>query len=173
MANPPPQSGPQNWTLDALFLLPYSRIKYYQKLYGRLLKNSAPGKSTDKKLVEAVGKLERLLTVVEERSSIRLSGPSQTIETTDEVVIDTREQAEEIPKPVDQTESSRGVGTNGRTPSAETVRLREEFDVRTSVESSTRGSSLSSGCVLFIYHIDGESLLKDFFLANGLLETQR
>ncbi|KAI5124637.1 hypothetical protein M0805_004246 [Coniferiporia weirii] len=143
--NPPPQPGPQNWTLDALFLLPYSRIKYYQKLYGRLLKNSAPGKSTDKKLIEAVGKLERLLAVVEERSSIPLSGPSLAIETTDEVVIDTREKAEEIQKPVDQTESLERVSANGRTPSEETIRLREEFDVRTSVESSARGSSLSSG----------------------------
>lgn len=26
------------WTLDGLFLLPYARLKYYKKLYSRLLK---------------------------------------------------------------------------------------------------------------------------------------
>ena len=87
-ANPPPHSP--LWTLDSLFSLPHARIKYYLKLYGRLLKTSTPGKSTDKKLYEAVETLESLLSVIEDRRSVRLPGPSQTFESHDEVVIDTR-----------------------------------------------------------------------------------
>ena len=38
---PPPSSSPSGeWTLDALFLLPYNRLRYYKKLYARLLKRS-------------------------------------------------------------------------------------------------------------------------------------
>ncbi|THH10162.1 hypothetical protein EW145_g1527 [Phellinidium pouzarii] len=142
-SNPPHQSGFQHWSLDILFSLPRIRIKYYQKLYGRLLKSSAPGKSTDKKLVEAVGKLERLLAIVEERSSIPLPGPLQVIESTDEVVIDTREIDKERQRQ-DQNEPPE-TSANGRILSKETIWHQEEQPIRTSVESSTRGSTLSSG----------------------------
>jgi len=35
---PPASSASGDWTLDALFLLPYNRLRYYKKLYARLLK---------------------------------------------------------------------------------------------------------------------------------------
>lgn len=40
---PAPGVGDANgrWTLDALFALPFARLKYYKKLYARLLKRSA------------------------------------------------------------------------------------------------------------------------------------
>jgi hypothetical protein len=97
-SNPPPlppsaqasPSEPPLWTLDGLFLLPHGRLKYYRKLYGRLLKSTAPGRSDHKLLVGAMEKLERLLATVEERFSARLQS-SPPIETEDEVVVDMRD----------------------------------------------------------------------------------
>ena len=96
-SNPPPltsssQAHPSEsplWSLDSLFLLPHGRLKYYKKLYGRLLKSTAPGRSDHKLLVGAMEKLERLLATVEGRFSIRLQS-SPTVETQDEVVVDMR-----------------------------------------------------------------------------------
>lgn len=36
---PSPQGG---WTLDSFFILPYQRLRYYKKLYARLLKRYVP-----------------------------------------------------------------------------------------------------------------------------------
>ncbi|TFK77011.1 hypothetical protein BDN72DRAFT_830181 [Pluteus cervinus] len=93
--NPPPSSivasDPPMWTLDTLFLLPRSRLKYYKKLYGRLLKNTAPGKSDHPLLVRAIETLERLLETLDGRSTVLVSDiaipPPQT---EDEVVVDMR-----------------------------------------------------------------------------------
>lgn len=57
------------WTLDALFALPQSRLKYYKKLYSRLLKSTQPGRSDHRLLVGANEKLDELL----ERSKRRIS----------------------------------------------------------------------------------------------------
>jgi len=83
-------SEPPLWTLDGLFLLPHGRLKYYKKLYGRLLKSTAPGRSDHKLLVGAMEKLERLLATVEGRFNVRLQ-PFPPIETEDEVVVDIRD----------------------------------------------------------------------------------
>ena len=73
---PPPSSGPPEWTLDALFALPRSRIRYYQKLYNRLAKSSQPGKNADK-LQEAVQKLATMLKKMDDRSNVSLPGSSK------------------------------------------------------------------------------------------------
>ncbi|PWY99769.1 hypothetical protein BCV70DRAFT_145112, partial [Testicularia cyperi] len=57
------------WTLDALFALPHIRLKYYKKLYSRLLKSTQPGRSDHRLLVGANHKLDDLL----ERSKRRLA----------------------------------------------------------------------------------------------------
>lgn len=146
---PPPSNGPGRWTLDALFALPRSRIKYYQKLYGRLLKSSPPGKSTDKLLVEAVGKLEQLMRLADERSTIALPNPAAAIETTDEVVVDLRgassDASAETVKYQDVEKPGSVVSEMDRTRSEEAVRPQVEQVFRTSTGSSVRGSSLSSG----------------------------
>lgn len=93
-SNPPPfspsshghPSEPPLWTLDSLFLLPHGRLKYYKKLYGRLLKSTAPGRSDHKLLIGAMDKLERLLATVEGRFNVRLQS-SSPIETEDEIVV--------------------------------------------------------------------------------------
>ncbi|KAG6888678.1 hypothetical protein C0995_006668 [Termitomyces sp. Mi166 len=107
-SNPPPSSviasnanNSPTWTLDALFLLPKARLKYYKKLYGRLLKSTAPGKSDHKLLIGALETLDLLLTTLESRSSIRVeeydttspTPPRPNGEPTEEVVIDLRTQS--------------------------------------------------------------------------------
>lgn len=132
--SPPPHST--FWTLDALFSLPQVRIKYYLKLYGRLLKNSTPGKSTDKKLYEAVGKLENLLSISESRKDVQLPSPSQAFESQDEVVIDTRALENDV-KQMDLDNSHE----RGRSEAT----VRPEFrDSGGSVTSSAPASSSSS-----------------------------
>ena len=95
-ATPPPPlaSGePAIWALDQLFLLPKARLKYYKKLYGRLLKGTQPGRSDHKLLLAAAEKLERLLATVESRSTVLAGdGPRAPppLRTEDEVVVDMR-----------------------------------------------------------------------------------
>lgn len=103
-SNPPPlphsapmhPSEPPIWTLDELFILPKGRIKYYRKLYSRLLKSTSPGKSDHRMLMGALDKLDKLLVTLESRADVRVSGSTPKkeapppIETEDEVVIDLR-----------------------------------------------------------------------------------
>jgi hypothetical protein len=89
---PPPDTDV--WTLDALFLLPKGRLKYYRKLYGRLLKSTTEGRSDHRLLVSAVERLDQLQQLLEERAELHVGSisaapaPAPPIETVDEVVID-------------------------------------------------------------------------------------
>ncbi|KAI0321365.1 Dbl homology domain-containing protein [Amylostereum chailletii] len=136
VSNPPPlpshadphTSEPPLWTLDDLFILPKGRLKYYKKLYGRLLKATQPGKSDYKLLLGASDKLEKLLAMVDTRSKITPSGlppppPKTHMATEDEVVVDFRTQRD--------SSKLQSPTTNEGTTSSET--------------SSARGSGLSSG----------------------------
>lgn len=66
-----PDAG--EWTLDALFALPWARLRYYKKLYTRLLKSTTPGRSDHRLLTRANERLEALLAQVEERSAVRVA----------------------------------------------------------------------------------------------------
>ncbi|OCF59079.1 hypothetical protein L486_03578 [Kwoniella mangroviensis CBS 10435] len=55
------------WSLDALFILPYTRLRYYKKLYSRLLRSTKEGRSDHKLLVVANQRLEDLVNIVESR----------------------------------------------------------------------------------------------------------
>ncbi|KAF9460804.1 hypothetical protein BDZ94DRAFT_1168832 [Collybia nuda] len=106
-STPPPVSAiasnssyPPSWTLDDLFLLPKARLKYYKKLYGRLLKGSAPGRSDHRLLLGALDTLDALLDTLENRSTVivgSVTSPTPLahthLETEDEVVIDLRTQS--------------------------------------------------------------------------------
>ncbi|KAJ3750266.1 hypothetical protein DFH05DRAFT_1466655 [Lentinula detonsa] len=124
-SNPPP-SGDERWTIDTLFLLPKARLKYYKKLYGRLLKSTAPGRSDHKLLVGAVDRLDRLLDTLEQRESIRVGFPDDSPapqysahELEDEVVLDMRTQSMRsepdrpiLPRRVSEVEPTSGSGSN-------------------------------------------------------------
>ncbi|KAH8835154.1 hypothetical protein DL96DRAFT_1702156 [Flagelloscypha sp. PMI_526] len=131
---PPPNSDSGPWTLDSLFLLPKTRLKYYRKLYSRLLKSTSPGRNDHKLLAAAVEKLEFLLDTLDSRADIRVgeSGrPSSTNPTPrpaeDEVVIDLRTQSV-IAK------------TNNNLGPVPPPKRTSDFE---SESSSARGSSLS------------------------------
>ena len=55
------------WTVDALFLLPYSRLRYYNRLYDKLLMSATEGRSDHRMLQHATAKLGRILALIEER----------------------------------------------------------------------------------------------------------
>lgn len=57
----------QLWTLDQLFALPQTRLKYYKKLYARLLKSTQTGRSDHRLLVGANEKLDELLQRAKKR----------------------------------------------------------------------------------------------------------
>lgn len=63
----PPTPPLQRWSLDALFLLPYTRLRYYRKLYSRLLQNTVEGRSDHRLLDAGVQRLEALVGDVEGR----------------------------------------------------------------------------------------------------------
>nr|XP_019008746.1 uncharacterized protein I206_06428 [Kwoniella pini CBS 10737]OCF47527.1 hypothetical protein I206_06428 [Kwoniella pini CBS 10737] len=61
------------WSLDALFILPYTRLRYYRKLYARLLRSTKEGRSDHKLLVVANERLEGLVSQVESRLEMDVS----------------------------------------------------------------------------------------------------
>jgi hypothetical protein len=146
---PPPNSDSGPWTLDSLFLLPKTRLKYYRKLYSRLLKSTSPGRNDHKLLAAAVEKLEFLLDTLDSRADIRVgeSGrPSSTNPTPrpaeDEVVIDLRTQSV-IAK------------TNNNLGPVPPPKRTSDFE---SESSSARGSSLSETYVPYIFSLEAGNL---------------
>ena len=126
----------QIWTLDELFLLPMGRLKYFKRLYGRLLKGTQPGRSDHKLLAEAAEKLEKLLAILDARAMVLAGSSSPTDPVAeDEVVLDLRSPTE--------ISKVRGLPPIETTTGSET--------------SSARGSSLSSACVP-IYMMMGSCL---------------
>ncbi|KAF9270305.1 hypothetical protein L218DRAFT_952463 [Marasmius fiardii PR-910] len=110
VANPPPKSNNTEsalWTLDDLFLLPKGRLKYYKKLYSRLLKSTQAGRSDHRLLVEALEKLEKLLVVLDEREGIKVQSPPGSpklalpvFQPAEEVAIDGRAERDESELPL-------------------------------------------------------------------------
>ena len=128
----PPTSGSPYWTIDALFLLPRDRIKYYLKLYGRLLKNANPGRGGDRLLTAAVDTLERLTNSLNARlhtspdDALQLSTESK-ISTEDDVVVDLRDRS--------------GVARKASQDSQSTVKLPSEDVSRGSIASGSSSQS--------------------------------
>lgn len=87
--NPPPSSDSSLWTLDGLFFLPRMRLKYYQKLYNRLLKNT-----DNRLLIDAVDTLNMLIATLDSRQTIQVGDQNLAIsvppalDREDEVVVD-------------------------------------------------------------------------------------
>jgi hypothetical protein len=67
---------PQEWSLDKLFGAPQKRLAYYKKLYSRLLKTTAPGRSDHRLLVGANETLDRLIATCEERRNNLIGDPN-------------------------------------------------------------------------------------------------
>lgn len=72
-ASSPPIPHPTQWSLDALFILPYARLRYYRKLYARLLRSTKEGRSDHRLLVVANQRLGTLVSEVEARLEVDVS----------------------------------------------------------------------------------------------------
>ncbi len=71
ISHPPPTSSQSSrWTIDSLFLLPYIRLRYYKKLYARLLRSTKEGKSDHRMLLVANDRLDKLIEQVESRLGV-------------------------------------------------------------------------------------------------------
>lgn len=125
-SNPPPlpaaspehPSEPPLWTLDDLFLLPKGRLRYYRKLYSRLLKSTTPGRSDHRLLTTALEKLDALVSTLDERSRVKVWGegppPSPHAAEPEEVVIDFREEEQSLPSTPAIHRDSGSTGTDSR-----------------------------------------------------------
>jgi hypothetical protein len=73
----PPTPPLQQWSLDALFLLPYTRLRYYRKLYARLLRSTKEGRSDHRLLVVANQRLEGLVNQTQSRLEVDVTDEDQ------------------------------------------------------------------------------------------------
>jgi hypothetical protein len=73
----PPTPPLTQWTLDALFLLPYTRLRYYRKLYARLLRSTKEGRSDHRLLVVANQRLDGLVYQSESRLEMDVADEEQ------------------------------------------------------------------------------------------------
>lgn len=69
----PPTPPLDKWSLDALFILPYTRLRYYRKLYARLLRSTKEGRSDHRLLLVANQRLEALVSECEARLDVDVS----------------------------------------------------------------------------------------------------
>ncbi|KAF8922455.1 hypothetical protein CPB85DRAFT_1547938 [Mucidula mucida] len=149
---PPPTSlitSPDTpvWTLDALFLLPKLRLRYYKRLYTRLLKNAQPGRPDYNLLVGALDKLDSLLETIESRGKIKV-GPVESPKSDapvlgeDEVVVDLRTQRESTGEALPPNRSSDIDVTHSESSSARgSSVMGERLSRETATTSVSRGSS--------------------------------
>ncbi|KAJ7070956.1 hypothetical protein C8F01DRAFT_1314780, partial [Mycena amicta] len=127
-----PDAEVPTWTLDGLFLLPKARLKYYRKLYARLLKSTTPGRSDHRLLVGALDKLDKLLDTLESREQIRVGASQGPPELT-------------VLQPDDEAPPAESPSVSPRTTMNGLARSSDLDGHGGSETSSARGSSLSSG----------------------------
>ncbi|KAL0580366.1 hypothetical protein V5O48_001611 [Marasmius crinis-equi] len=148
-ANPPPTSDSSLWTLDELFLLPKGRLKYYRKLYTRLLKSTQAGRSDHRLLVDALEKLEKLLKILDERENVTVESPPTSAkplpsvsEPDDEVVMDPQVDHDlPTPSPVHRSNSDAAVTSEGSSIRESEGSGFERMSQNAPSSSTSRGSS--------------------------------
>ncbi|RXK37597.1 hypothetical protein M231_05139 [Tremella mesenterica] len=129
-SNPPPQPL-SRWTLDALFLLPFTRLRYYRKLYARLLRATKEGRSDHRLLLVATERLDSLISQIESRLELDVSE-----DTTPDPAISPPPPP--IARPADNTQQEKE--RQSRTSSA----LDSSFDSQTNSRLDPRSSNASS-----------------------------
>ncbi|KIY47051.1 hypothetical protein FISHEDRAFT_22956, partial [Fistulina hepatica ATCC 64428] len=143
---PPPDHPSPQWTLDDLFLLPKHRLRYYKKLYGRLLKSTSPGRSDHRMLTDAMNKFDDLLMIVESRANLRVGVPADAGRASeDDVVIDLRTQSviNDYFRPPDFGAFDLDVPDNGSSSAHDSTERNSEGTAATSVSrESTKTMSM-------------------------------
>ncbi|KAH9037244.1 hypothetical protein EDB85DRAFT_630180 [Lactarius pseudohatsudake] len=176
---PPPNpssSSPASpvWTLDELFLLPKGRLKYFKKLYGRLLKGTQPGRSDYKLLAGAAETLDKLLGILDARASVKAGSSTPTApETEDEVVVDFRKPA--VPQKtleLPPTETTTGSETSSARESSQSSAARSSND--TSLSSIDQGATGELGIPLLELegHLSAERCLDIFTMTPRQVRLQ-
>lgn len=105
----PPTPPLERWSLDAFFILPYTRLRYYRKLYARLLKSTTEGRSDHRLLQTANQRLESLLAELESRLEFDVAEDDSSVPPTPSVATSgPREQSwpNEKPRATSQTSSA-------------------------------------------------------------------
>lgn len=100
----PPVSPLKTWTLDALFRLPYIRLRYYRRLYGKLLASATEGRSDYNMLKVASDKLNTVVDTVEERLDMDVN----QVEAHGEDVVLSRIKERQAASPVNQQDRRAG-----------------------------------------------------------------
>ncbi|KAF8273925.1 hypothetical protein EI94DRAFT_1715226 [Lactarius quietus] len=162
------------WTLDDLFLIPKGRLKYFKKLYGRLLKGAQPGRSDYKVLVGAAEILDKLLDILDARADVKAGSSTPTApQTEDEVVVDFRKPAE-VQKPLDTppSETTTGSETSSARESSQSSAARSSND--TSQSSVEQGAASDLGIPLLELegHLSAERCLDIFTMKPRQVRLQ-
>lgn len=71
----PRSAAEPSWTLDDFFELPLARLRFYKKLYNRLLRNTQPGRSDHVLLANANKKLDMLVERAQQCKDSSAQGP--------------------------------------------------------------------------------------------------
>ncbi|BEI91494.1 uncharacterized protein CcaverHIS019_0403140 [Cutaneotrichosporon cavernicola] len=132
----PPTPPLQHWSLDALFLLPYNRLRYYRKLYSRLLQNTTEGRSDYRLLDACVNRLETLVDDVEARLEYDVSEEDAPFSAGAD------DQSSEPSWPNEKNTAAVSRTSSGVDSSVETHSVLSSFNSRM---DSTRNSQTSAG----------------------------
>ena len=107
------------WTLDSLFGLPHIRLKYYKKLYSRLLKSTQPGRSDHRLLVGANEKLDDLLEKSKSRLSVSVIDEVAGRESQDSSLTESNTTSETIPRDRVSSATSASDGMGSLSPASQ------------------------------------------------------
>ncbi|KAI9445289.1 hypothetical protein H4582DRAFT_2182937 [Lactarius indigo] len=167
-------SFPHLDSLTELFLLPKGRLKYFKKLYGRLLKGTQPGRSDYKLLAGAAETLDKLLGILDARANVKAGSSTPTApETEDEVVVDFRKPA--VPQKTLEpppTETTTGSETSSARESSQSSTARSSND--TSLSSIEQGATGELGIPLLELegHLSAERCLDIFTMKPRQVRLQ-
>ncbi|TXT11156.1 hypothetical protein VHUM_01907 [Vanrija humicola] len=142
----PPSPPVERWTLDALFILPYTRLRYYRKLYTRLLRNTQEGRSDHRLLANANERLETLIADVERRLELDVSEEdSATTNPNGRSAPPALEQAWPNEKQQLESRNSGGNGSSADTHSHSSSFTSRKESSRTSATSAPPSAAASPG----------------------------
>ncbi|KAJ9475115.1 DH domain-containing protein [Pseudozyma hubeiensis] len=131
------------WTLDALFALPHIRLKYYKKLYSRLLKSTQPGRSDHRLLVGANEKLDELVDKSRRRLAVSVLDEAAGRESRDSSFAESNVTSENSPR---DRVSSATSASESQSPSVQPVQSfgNKSSPPRISAAEPSNGASTGS-----------------------------
>lgn len=120
----PPSGGDAVVTMDRLFELPFYRVRYYQRLYAKLLRSTQEGRSDHALLVSANEKLAKLEELCEEGRNRSVLGPGGK----EELLRRRAEEAERVQRAQEQVAQERVAQAPAQSPVLEQRRPAEAVE---------------------------------------------